>query len=65
MEIPSPAEFGNTGSTVVAETAAKTPPNIILVMTDDQGYGDLACHGHPFLKTPNLDNLYSQSMRFH
>ncbi len=39
-------------------------PNIILVMTDDQGYGDLGCHGHPFLKTPNLDRLYTQSMRF-
>lgn len=39
-------------------------PNIILVMTDDQGYGDLACHGHPFLKTPNLDKLYAQSTRF-
>jgi len=39
-------------------------PNIILVMTDDQGYGDLACHGHPFLKTPNIDKLYAQSTRF-
>lgn len=42
----------------------KNQPNIILVMTDDQGYGDLGCHGHPFLKTPNLDKLYSQSTRF-
>lgn len=39
-------------------------PNIILVMTDDQGYGDLGCHGHPYLKTPNLDKLYAQSTRF-
>ena len=40
------------------------PPNIILVLTDDQGYGDLGCHDHPFLKTPNIDALYSQSTRF-
>ena len=39
-------------------------PNIILVMTDDQGYGDLSCHGHPFLKTPNIDTLFNQSTRF-
>lgn len=39
-------------------------PNIILVMTDDQGYGDLSCHGHPYLKTPNLDKLHAESTRF-
>ena len=49
---------------MAADAAAGTRPNIILVMTDDQGYGDLGCHGHPFLKTPNLDKLYSQSTRF-
>jgi arylsulfatase B len=38
-------------------------PNVILVMTDDVGYGDLACHGNPFVKTPNLDKLYAQSVR--
>ncbi|MBT7404640.1 MAG: sulfatase-like hydrolase/transferase, partial [Opitutae bacterium] len=44
--------------------AENAKPNVILVMTDDQGYGDLSCHGHPFLKTPNLDKLHSQSTRF-
>ena len=39
-------------------------PNIILVITDDQGYGDLSCHGNPVLKTPNLDALHAQSVRF-
>ncbi|MFP6603569.1 MAG: sulfatase-like hydrolase/transferase, partial [Pirellulaceae bacterium] len=38
-------------------------PNVVLVITDDQGYGDLSCHGNPVLKTPNLDKLHSESVR--
>ena len=47
-------------------THDKSPkrPNVILIMTDDQGYGDLACHGNPVIKTPNLDRLYAESIRF-
>lgn len=32
-------------------------PNIIFLLTDDQGWGDAACWGHPYYKTPNLDRL--------
>jgi arylsulfatase A-like enzyme len=39
-------------------------PNVILIMTDDQGYGDLGCHGNPAIRTPNLDKLHDQSVRF-
>jgi len=39
-------------------------PNIIFLLTDDQGYGDLSCHGNPLLKTPNLDRLHAASVRF-
>jgi len=43
---------------------AEERPNVILVMTDDQGYGDLSCHGNALIETPNLDRLYAQSVRF-
>ncbi|MDO6739322.1 arylsulfatase [Wenyingzhuangia sp. 2_MG-2023] len=41
-----------------------TKPNIILVMTDDQGMGDLACMGNQVLKTPHIDEFYGKSTRF-
>jgi arylsulfatase A-like enzyme len=37
---------------------------VILILTDDQGYGDFSCHGNPLLKTPNLDRLHDQGVRF-
>ena len=39
-------------------------PNVIILLTDDQGYGDLSCHGNPLLKTPHLDRLHAESVRF-
>ncbi len=47
-----------------AAPAAATQPNVVFILTDDQGYGDLAAHGHPALKTPHLDALAAQSVRF-
>ena len=43
--------------------SAVGPPNIVIVITDDQGYGDLSCHGNPVLKTPNLDALHADAVR--
>ena len=39
-------------------------PNIILCMTDDQGWGDTSYNGHPELKTPNLDAMAAAGIRF-
>lgn len=45
-----------------AETASPRP-NILLIITDDQGYGDIKSHGNPTVRTPNLDALGQQSVR--
>src|SRR4051812_3101146 len=38
-------------------------PNVVLIMTDDQGYGDLGCHGNKVIRTPNIDRLHGTSVR--
>ena len=44
--------------------AAADPPNVVLVMADDQGWGDMAYNGHPHLKTPHFDALAREGLRF-
>lgn len=41
-----------------------TSPNFIIIFADDLGYGDLSCYGHPTIRTPNLDRMASEGMRF-
>jgi len=46
-----------------AEETESTRPNVILIITDDQGYNDIGAHGNEMIQTPNLDNLHSESVR--
>ena len=48
--------------TVLTASAADRP-NVIILITDDQGFGDLSCHGHPILETPAFDALHRESVR--
>ncbi len=52
-------------SQAVGESDSQTvPPNIILILTDDQGYGDIAAHGNEWINTPEMDKLHDESVRF-
>jgi arylsulfatase A-like enzyme len=52
------------GSKQSARSGLKDKPNIILIMADDLGYGDLGCYGNQTIRTPNLDALAKGGMRF-
>ncbi len=45
-------------------TAIARPPNFVIIFADDLGYGDLGCYGHPSIRTPNLDRMAAEGMRF-
>ncbi len=58
------AWFMDSSSVIYADSIAGKKPNILFVLTDDQGFGDISAHGNPILKTPNLDKLRSEGVRF-
>ena len=55
--------FGAASLTGLA-LQAQEKPNIIYIMCDDMGYGDLGCYGQQYIATPNLDRMAAQGMRF-
>jgi arylsulfatase A-like enzyme len=64
-------EFGTllTGAACGAAFPAPAPgaaarPNLVVILADDLGYGDLGCYGHPTIRTPNLDRMAREGMRF-
>ncbi|MBT5691537.1 MAG: sulfatase-like hydrolase/transferase, partial [Opitutae bacterium] len=59
------------GTTILGKKTSPSPantkggkPNIVVVLCDDLGYGDLECYGHPHIKTPHLNKLSQGGIRF-
>jgi arylsulfatase A len=59
-----PLAFLLTAAASSAQPAAPRPPNIIYILADDLGYGDLSCYGQQRYKTPHIDRLAAEGMRF-
>ena len=60
----SATESRSAGSPLQREPDETNRPNIVFIFADDWGWGDLSCHGHSWLKTPNLDRLASEGTDF-
>lgn len=58
--MPALAAMGD----LAAQTSGSRPPNVIVIVTDDHGIGDVGCYEHPEVKTPNLDRLAASGVRF-
>lgn len=54
------------GNTLAAEQSGNqlNKPNVVIILADDLGYGDLGVYGHPIVKTPNIDKLAQEGVRF-
>lgn len=52
------------GTAFAAQTDAVKRPNLVIILADDLGYGDLATYGHQIVKTPNIDKLAQEGVKF-
>lgn len=60
--IASALAFAASVELLADNSAPKVSPNIVFILADDLGWGDLSCHGHPDFKTPNIDRLASEGI---
>lgn len=61
---PAPTPPRSTASAPAPSAASSNRPNIVFIFADDWGWGDLSCHGHPTLETPNIDRLAREGTDF-
>jgi arylsulfatase A-like enzyme len=55
---------GALGAAALGQVGGKRPPNIVFILADDLGYGEVGCYGQEKIKTPNIDGLAKEGMRF-
>ena len=54
-----------TATSTASPAQGAAQPNIVFIFADDWGWGDLSCHGHPYVKTPHIDRLAAEGTDFH
>ncbi|MCE2558226.1 MAG: sulfatase-like hydrolase/transferase [Acidobacteria bacterium] len=52
------------GTESAERVPSTAPPNVVIILTDDMGYGDLSSYGHPLIRTPHIDRLAAEGQRW-